>query len=129
MAQDLPRNVFFRFFLESLELFFLKICAHSERYRNLMTGICEILTFFWQHRVFIVIGLRKPAYSMPGAAVSYPYHLPYCTVQVDGHVAVTVAVCTHLSIKPPFRGSMLDASRFTSSYEYVPITITKENTK
>ena len=33
----------FVFFLKSLKLFFLKICAHSERYRNLMTG-CLLYT-------------------------------------------------------------------------------------
>ena len=32
-------------FLKSLKLFFTKICAHSKRYRNLLAGIFEILTF------------------------------------------------------------------------------------
>ena len=35
----------------------MKIRAHSERYRNLLAGIFEIRTFFWQHRVSIVTGL------------------------------------------------------------------------
>ena len=35
----------------------MKVCAHSERYRNLMAGIFENSVFFWQHRVSIVIGL------------------------------------------------------------------------
>ena len=40
-------NIFvFLFFSKSLELFFLKICAHRERYRNLMAGIFEIQSFF-----------------------------------------------------------------------------------
>ena len=33
-------------FLKKLETFFSKICAHSERYRNLLAGIFEILTFY-----------------------------------------------------------------------------------
>ena len=43
-----PRSAqerFFSFFLKSLKLFFAKICAHSERYRNLLAGIFEISTF------------------------------------------------------------------------------------
>ena len=31
--------------VEKFETFFSKICAHSERYRNLLAGIFEILTF------------------------------------------------------------------------------------
>ena len=38
-AQD-----FFCVFAESLELFFVKICAHSERSRNLMAGIFFMAT-------------------------------------------------------------------------------------
>ena len=45
MAQDLHRNEFFSGFSKSLKLFFAKICAHSERYRNLLAGIFEISTF------------------------------------------------------------------------------------
>ena len=45
MAQDRPRKYFFRVF-EKFETFFSKICAHSERYRNLLAGIFEILTFY-----------------------------------------------------------------------------------
>ena len=44
LAQDRPRNFFFGVF-EKFEAFFSKICAHSERYRNLLAGIFEILTF------------------------------------------------------------------------------------
>ena len=40
------QELFFSGFLKSLKLFFLKICAHGERYRNLLAGIFEILTFF-----------------------------------------------------------------------------------
>ena len=39
-----PRIFFFGFF-EKFETFFSKICPHSERYRNLSTGIFEIRTF------------------------------------------------------------------------------------
>ena len=35
----------------------MKICAHSERYRNVMAAIFEIQTCFGQHRVSISIGL------------------------------------------------------------------------
>ena len=45
LAQDLPRNSFFRFFFKVF-FFFSKICAHSERYRNLLAGIFENGTFF-----------------------------------------------------------------------------------
>ena len=37
--------IFFGVF-EKFETFFSKICAHSERYRNLLAGIFEILTFY-----------------------------------------------------------------------------------
>ena len=39
-----PGMFFFGVF-EKFETFFSKICAHSERYRNLLAGIFEILTF------------------------------------------------------------------------------------
>ena len=40
------QEMYFSGFFEQFETFFLKICAHSERYRNLLAGIFEILTFF-----------------------------------------------------------------------------------
>ena len=40
-----PGIVFFGVF-EKFETFFLKICAHSEWYRNILAGIFEILTFY-----------------------------------------------------------------------------------
>ena len=40
-----PGIIFFRVF-ENFETFFLKICAHIERYRNRLAGIFEILTFY-----------------------------------------------------------------------------------
>ena len=40
-----PGIIFFGVF-EKFETFFSKICAHSERYRNLLAGICEIPTFY-----------------------------------------------------------------------------------
>ena len=40
-----PGIIFFGVF-EKFETFFSKICAHSERYRNLLAGIFEILTFY-----------------------------------------------------------------------------------
>ena len=60
------QELFFSGFLKSLKLF-SAICAHSERYRNLLTGIFESPTFYgniafplslWKHRVSIVTGLR-----------------------------------------------------------------------
>ena len=42
----IAQELLFSGFLESLKLFFLKICAHSERYRNLLAGIFEIPTFY-----------------------------------------------------------------------------------
>ena len=47
--------------VKSLKLSFSKICAHSERYRNLLAGSLNFdFFFFWQHRVSIVTGLRHP---------------------------------------------------------------------
>ena len=40
-----PGMFFFGVF-EKIETFFSKICAHSERYRNLLAGIFEIPTFY-----------------------------------------------------------------------------------
>ena len=40
-----PGIIFFGVF-EKFETFFSKICAHSERYRNLSAGIFEIRTFY-----------------------------------------------------------------------------------
>ena len=51
------QELFFFAFFWKFGTLFLKICAHSERYRNLIAGIFEIKTF-WQHRVSTVIGLR-----------------------------------------------------------------------
>ena len=39
------QELFFSGFSKSL-IFFSKICAHSERYRSLLAGIFEILTFY-----------------------------------------------------------------------------------
>ena len=39
-------GMFFFGVLEKFETFFSKICAHSERYRNLLAGVFEILTFY-----------------------------------------------------------------------------------
>ena len=40
-----PGIIFFGVF-EKFEAFFSKICAHSERYRHILAGILEILTFY-----------------------------------------------------------------------------------
>ena len=45
LAQHLPRNCCFVFFFQ-VWIFFVKICAHSERYRNLMALIFEFKLFF-----------------------------------------------------------------------------------
>ena len=39
-------GIFFFGVFERFETFFSKICSHSERYRNLLAGIFEILTFY-----------------------------------------------------------------------------------
>ena len=62
--QDRPRNDFFRVF-EKFETCFSKICAHSERHRNLLAGIFEILTFdgnitFPLSPVLVVVPLLHP---------------------------------------------------------------------
>ena len=41
-----PTGIIFFGVFEKFETFFSKICAHSERYRNLLAGIFEILTFY-----------------------------------------------------------------------------------
>ena len=51
------QELFFSFFFFKFETFLSKICAHSERYRNLLAGIFENLPFLWKHRVSIVPGL------------------------------------------------------------------------
>ena len=58
-----PGMIFFGGF-EKFETFFSKICAHSERYRNLVAGIFEILIFLWKHRVSIVTGLSNAEMEM-----------------------------------------------------------------
>ena len=40
------QELFFSGLCEKFETFFSKICAHSERYINLLAGIFEILTFY-----------------------------------------------------------------------------------
>ena len=40
------QELFFFGVFEKFETFFSKICAHSERYRNLLAGIFEIRTFY-----------------------------------------------------------------------------------
>ena len=39
------QELLFPFFFGKFETFFLKICAHSERYRILLAGIFEFRTF------------------------------------------------------------------------------------
>ena len=39
-------ELFFSSFLESLQVFCLMTCAHSERHRNRVAGIFEIQSFF-----------------------------------------------------------------------------------
>ena len=41
-----PAGMIFFGVFEKIGTFFSKICAHSERYRNLLAGIFEILTFY-----------------------------------------------------------------------------------
>ena len=56
---------FFSFFFKLWNVFF-KICAHSERYRNLMAGIFEIRAFFFGNIAFPlspVLRTRIPAKS------------------------------------------------------------------
>ena len=55
-AHDLPRNYFFRGFWK-VRNFFSKICAHSERYRYLLAGVFEILTFYGNIAFSIVTGI------------------------------------------------------------------------
>ena len=52
------QELFFHLFFFNFGTFFVKICAHSERYRNLMAEVSSKLKLFWQHRVSISIGLR-----------------------------------------------------------------------
>ena len=52
------QELFFSGFSKSLKHFFSKICAHSERYRNLLAGIFET-NFLWKLRVSIVTNLRE----------------------------------------------------------------------
>ena len=40
------QELFFWFFKRMFETVFRKICAHSERYRNILAGVFEIRTFF-----------------------------------------------------------------------------------
>ena len=51
LNQDRPRIFFFVFF-SKFESLFSKIGAHSERYRNILAGIFEILTFFYGNIAF-----------------------------------------------------------------------------
>ena len=60
-----PGIIFFGVF-EKFETFFSEMCAHSERYRNLLAGIFEILNYLWKHSVSIVTGL-----TTTGTAVKY----------------------------------------------------------
>ena len=57
LAQHLTRNDFFRFVLGCLKLFFVKICAHSERVKKKCCGgSLWNSNIIWQHRVSIGIG-------------------------------------------------------------------------
>ena len=56
-----PR-IFFSYFVESLVPFFLKICAHSERYRNLKAGTSEIQSFFG-NIAFPLPSVLRPKYT------------------------------------------------------------------
>ena len=40
------QELFFGFIFEKFESFFSKICAHSERYGNLLAGTFEIISFY-----------------------------------------------------------------------------------
>ena len=53
--------IFFGVF-EKFETFFSKICAHSERYRNLLAGIFEIPTFYG-HIAFPMSPVLRPTRS------------------------------------------------------------------
>ena len=58
LSFDRPTGITFSGVFEKFETFSSKICAHSERYRNRLAGIFEILTFM--DRVSDVIGLEGP---------------------------------------------------------------------
>ena len=91
-----PGIVFSGFFWKVWNFFFL-ICAHSERLRNLLTGIFEIHFFFWQHRVSIVIGLNN---SSKKCAASKS-----CVVTVFCMVRVLVCKCFDCFGKTHFESS------------------------
>ena len=63
-----PRSAqdFFLFFFEEFETFFSKICAHSERYRNLLAGIFEIRSFFGNIAFPFVTGLTGKSFDANG---------------------------------------------------------------
>ena len=69
-------GLFFSVFFSKFGTFFVKLCAHSERYRNLMAGIHS---FFWQHRVSIKIGLNPLRSAIPlwGRNASNLTHIYY----------------------------------------------------
>ena len=58
------QNVFFFGVFETCDTFFSMVCAQSERYINLLSGVFEIRTYFWQHRVSIVTGLGIPTFEI-----------------------------------------------------------------
>ena len=57
-AQDFFFGVF-----EKFEMFFSKICAHSERYSNLLASIFENSSFLWKHRVSMFTDVSRRTFS------------------------------------------------------------------
>ena len=57
LGQHLPRKYFFCFLFESLELFFPEDFVLIASGTEILWRVSLKVIFFWQHRVFIVIGL------------------------------------------------------------------------
>ena len=57
LAQDVPRNYFFGFFLIVWDFFFEDLCS-SRAVQKSFGGYLWNSNFFWQHRVSIVTGLK-----------------------------------------------------------------------
>ena len=95
LGRTYGQELFFSLFFFTLKLFFMKICAHSERYRNIMAGIFEIQSFSWQYRVSSVIGLNW-------SALFVVQHVYFPTVR--GSCLICLFFQLFLSFNPPADG-------------------------
>ena len=98
----LSRNYFCFLFFEKFETFFSKICAHSERYRNILADIFEILTFDGNNAFPLSPVLLQNLKNKSPArnSIFYSTWFEACVVHAQPYLCILLRLSITLGMKP-----------------------------